>query len=905
MPKFFAIDTMAVLYRSHFALIRSPLINSRGINVSGLHGLVWTLMAILEREQPDFLAVVADGPEPTFRHRKFPEYKATREKMPDELVAQLPFIPRIIAALHLPYLLVPGFEADDIIGTLVGQAERRKLKTYMVTGDKDYMQLIHDDAVMYFVKGDEVTITGAEGVQEKFGCPPQGVVQVLALMGDSSDNVPGVRGVGEKTAIKLVQQFGTLEKLYAHLEQVKGDKLRQNLEVQKDMAFLSRELVTIHTDVPLGVAFEQLAVHPEPLARNQAFLDLLTELEFQTFRDRLLKQRGEEAEAERARAQYHTVDSLEGVERLAARLKQAQMLVYDTETTGLDVMNDRVVGLSFSMREGEAYYVALNAEALKDKRQEVLERLRPVLESEKPPKSGHNMKYDLHLLLQEGIEVRGVEHDTMIASHLIEPAERRHDLDSVALRRLGMRKIPTEALIGKGKDQVSMLDVPIEKVSEYACEDAEVTYRLMRLFVPQLEQMDAMRVFRDLEMPLVPVLVRMERAGIRFDEEGSRSLSREMQERLEGLKEEIYTLSGEKDWNINSITDLQRILYEKLGLHEELKVRPRKIKTGLGLSTDEETLEKLRGHPLPRKLLEYREMTKLKSTYLDQLPAFVNRRTGKIHSNFRQTAAATGRLASDQPNLQNIPVRSEEGRRVRALFIPSDGEHVLLSADYSQIELRVVADFSEDPTFLEAFRTDQDIHVLTASAIFQVPPERVDREMRTVAKEVNFGLIYRMGADRLALVTDRTKEEAKAFIERFFDRYKAVRHLQEELVARARKEGFALTRMGRRRYLPDIHDPNSLAGRTAEGMAINSPIQGTAAEIIKLAMIEVDRRLRKEGFRTHMVLSIHDELLFDAPKEELKPLTKMVVEAMEGVMALKVPLKVDVGAGENWLLAKS
>jgi DNA polymerase-1 len=508
-------------------------------------------------------------------------------------------------------------------------------------------------------------------------------------------------------------------------------------------------------------------------------------------------------------------------------------------------------------------------------------------------------------MLQEGVEVRGIAHDTMIASHLIEPAERRHDLDSVALRRLSLHKIPTEALIGKGKDQITMADVAIEKVSEYACEDAEVTYRLMRMFVPQLEQMDEMRVFRELEMPLVPVLVRMERAGIRFDEKGALKLSKEMEKRLERVRDEIYQASGETGWNLNSINDLQHILYEKLALHQELGVRPKKIKTGIGLSTDEETLEKMQAHPLPRKLLEYREMSKLKSTYLDQLPTFVNKHTGKIHSHFRQTVAATGRLASDQPNLQNIPVRGEEGRRVRALFIPSDGDHVLLSADYSQIELRVVADYSGDKTFLDAFRKNQDIHALTASAIFRVPPDKVDREMRAVAKEVNFGLIYRMGAERLALVTNRSKEEAKAFIERFFDRYAAVRALQDELIERARKEGYALTRMGRRRYLPEIHDPDSMGGRTAEGMAINSPIQGTAAEIIKLAMIEVDRRLRAERFRARMVLSIHDELLFDAPRDELKPLQKMVVEAMEGAMELKVPLKVDVGIGESWLDAKS
>ncbi|MEE8554230.1 MAG: DNA polymerase I [bacterium] len=907
MPGFYAIDTMAVLYRSHFAMIRNPLINSRGVNVSGLHGLVWTLVAIVEREQPEYLAVVSDGPEATFRHKRYPEYKATREKMPDELVAQLPYIPRLVESLRLPYLLIPGFEADDIIGTLVGEAERRGLTTYMVTGDKDFMQLIGDRAFMFSVKGEETKLVDREGVMEKFGCGPEGVIEVLALMGDSSDNGPGVRGVGEKTATKLVQQFGTLERIYEHLDEVKGDKLRENLETHKEMAFLSRELVTICRDVPLTAGFDDLEVHPEPLSQNEAFLALLTELEFQTFRDRLLKQRSGGGEAQEAapQADYHTLDTVAAIEAVLPRLREAEMLVFDTETTGLDIVADRVVGMSFAVQAGEAFYVPLNAPEIEARREEALELLRPVLESSTPPKAGHNIKYDAHLMLQEGIELGGIAHDTMIASHLIEPSERRHDLDSVALRRLGVTKIPTESLIGKGKNQVTMADLPIEQVSTYACEDAEVTYRLMRQFVPQLEQMDEMSVFRDLEMPLVPVLVRMERAGVSFDSMGAARLSKEMEGRLEGIREEIYDLAGDRDFNINSIVDLQQVLYEKLKLHQELGVRPKKIKTGNGFSTDEDTLERMREHPLPRKLLEYRSLTKLKNTYLDQLPTFVSPVTGKIHSNFRQTGAATGRLASDKPNLQNIPVRSEEGRKVRALFVSSGKDRVILSADYSQIELRVVADFSGDATFLEAFQSGQDIHALTAAAIFQVPPDKVERGMRDVAKEVNFGLIYRMGPDRLAQVTGRSKAEARDFIDRFFQRYGAVRELQEELMARARKEGFALTRLGRRRYLPEINDPKSLAGRTAEGMAINSPIQGTAAEIIKLAMIEVDRRLREGSFRSQMVLSIHDELLFDVQQDELDAVRGLAVEAMEQAMELKVPLEVDVGVGENWLAAKS
>jgi DNA polymerase-1 len=907
MPRFFAVDTMATLYRSYFAMIRNPLVNSKGINVSGLYGLTQALIAILERERPDYLAVVSDSPEPTFRHEKYPAYKATREKMPEELVGQLPYIPRLVEALDLPYLVMPGFEADDIIGTLVKRAEAVDLESYMVTGDKDYMQLINDKTCMYAAKGDQVTLTRADGVAEKFGCTPEQVIEVLALMGDSSDNVPGVHGVGPKTATKLIQQYGTLEALYEHLDEVQGDKLKQNLAEHRDTAFLSRELVTIHTDVPVKVRFDDLTLKPADHTRNPKLLELLTELEFQTLRDRLLKAGGaapaEEGAEAPAPGRYFTLKTPAAVAAQVEAWRQAELVVLDTETTGLDYLADALVGLSFATAAQEAYYIPLNHPFLAPRKAEVLALLRPLLEGERPPKGGHNMKFDLHMLQQAGVAVQGAAHDTMIASHLTEPAERKHDLDSVALRRLGFTKIPTEALIGSGKEQITMAEVPIDRVAHYACEDADVTFRLYEQFLPRLKETDQLRVFEQVEMPLVPVLVRMEAAGIRFDAAGAGRLSQELEARLDALRGELQELAGDRDANFNSIVDLQRILYEKLKIHEELGVRPRKIKTGLGLSTDEETLEKLSAHPFPRKLLDYRELTKLKSTYLDQLSGFIHPRTGKIHTSFRQTVAATGRLASDNPNLQNIPVRSEEGRKVRALFLPSDSEHVLLSADYSQIELRVVADYSGDPTFLEAFRTGEDIHGLTAAAIFDVAPDAVNREMRSVAKEVNFGLIYRMGPDRLAQVTNTTRDEAREFIRRFFEKYATIRALQDELIERARKEGYAITKCGRRRYLPEINNTNTQMARMAEGAAVNTPIQGTAAEIIKLAMIAIDRRLHEEGLRSRMVLTIHDELLFDARTDEVAPLQALVTEEMEAAMELAVPLKVELGQGRNWLEA--
>ncbi|MBI3993147.1 MAG: DNA polymerase I [Candidatus Lambdaproteobacteria bacterium] len=904
MATFYAIDTMAVLYRSYFAMIRNPLINSRGVNTSGLHGLVNTLIGILEREAPDYLAVVSDSPEPTFRHERFADYKATREKMPDDLVQQLPYIPRIVETLRLPYLVLPGYEADDIIGTLVQEAQRRKLDTYMVTGDKDYMQLINDRVRMYSARGEEVTLTGREGVREKFGCAPEQVVELLALMGDSSDNVPGVRGVGPKTAAKLIQDYGTLEGIYEHLDGIKGDKLRQNLAEHKGMAFLSRELVTIQLNVPLEGDFDALRMHPTVLSENQPLIDLLTELEFQSLRDKLIKKSAAVAVPTPGDdVRYVTLDSTAAIRAELPRWRAAPMLVMDTETTGLDVIGDRIVGLSFAVEGRQAWYIPLNHPNLAGQRAKVFALLRPLLGPEGPPKCGHNIKYDMHMLQGEGVPVENVRHDTMIASHLTEPAERRHDLDSVALRRLGFTKIPTEELIGKGKTQVTMDQVPIPQVARYACEDADITMRLYDVFMPRLRETSQLAVFDGLEVPLIPVLMRLERAGIRFDSAGAERLSEETARKLETLRGKIYELAGERDFNINSILDLQRVLYDRLKLHEELKIRPKKIKTGNGFSTDEETLEKMARHPLPRTLLDYRLLAKLKSTYLDQLSGFVNPKTGRIHSSFRQAVAATGRLASDNPNLQNIPVRSDEGRKVRALFLPADAEHVLLSADYNQIELRVVADYSGDPTFVQAFKTGEDIHRLTAATIFDVQPQDVDRDMRSVAKEVNFGLIYRMGADRLAQVTNTTRDQAREFIRRFFEKYATIRALQDELMDKARKEGYALTRLGRRRYLPEINSSDSFAARTAEGMAINTPIQGTAAEIIKLAMIRVDRRMREARLRSRMVLTIHDELLFDAHKDELDALSALVTEEMEQAMPLAVPLKVELGTGDNWLAA--
>ena len=936
----FAVDTMAVIYRSHFAFFRNPLINSRGINVSGLHGLLHTLVAILEREKPSHLAVVSDSSAPTFRHHSYPQYKATREKMPDELAEQLPYIPRIVDALGLPYLVYDGFEADDIIGTLVTQAGAQGWRSYMVTADKDYMQLVTEQSTMFAYRGERSVHTGPAEVEAKFGVKPTQMVDLLALMGDSSDNIPGVRGVGPKTAAKLLQTYHSLANVYASLDRIQGQKLRERLHTDREMAQVSRRLVTIDCQVPLAEKLSDLELHPHPLHGNARLIDLLSELEFQSLRDRLLREggpapsdgvpansvpgdaaatdgilagsvfaggtaadeKGSPSAAEES-LDYVTIESLAALDAWLPRWQAAPLLVIDTESTGLDVITSELVGVSLSMAPQQAFYIPLNFPSPQLPTEAVLQRLKALLESPYPRKCGHNIRYDQHILRNAGIQLRGIAHDTMVASHLCEQAERRHSLDLVALRRLGLKKIPTESLLGKkGKETRTMAEVPLAEVARYAAEDADVCFRLYEDFMPRLRETGQLAVFEELEIPLIPVLVQMEQHGICFDAAAAKRFSAEVGEELGSLTRRVYELAGE-EFNINSVPSLQRVLYGKLALHTKLNIRPRRIKTGLGLSTDEATLEKMAKEPVVATLLAYRSLFKLKSTYLDTLGDYVKPETGRIHSTFRQTAAATGRLASDHPNLQNIPIRSETGRRLRALFTAKDADHVLISADYDQIELRLAAHFAQDATFLQAFARGDDVHKLTAAAIFELSPQAITPAMRATAKGVNYGLIYRMGPERLAQTTGCSRDEAKAFIQRFFQRYSAIRQLQERFVEEARKQGYAETRLGRRRYLEAIHGGNSLAASKAEGMAINTPIQGSAAEIIKAAMIGVQRRLSAGEVQAALLLSVHDELVLEAPRSEIDAACALLREEMQAAARLSVPLEVDLGVGDNWLQA--
>lgn len=911
MPKLVAIDTMAVLYRSHFAMIRNPLINTKGINTSGIFGFLSQILRVLGTQKPDYLAVVSDLPDPTFRHIQFPEYKATREKMPDDLVAQLPYLPRLVDALKLPYLTLKGYEADDIVGTLMKRCQNEGLEGMMVTSDKDYMQLISDKTVMINHKAEIIDVAG---VQEKFGGTPEQVIEVLGLMGDASDNIPGVRGVGEKTAIKLIKQYGSIPAVYENLDEISGKKLKENLINGKENAFLSRELVTIDCEVPIEVSWDDLTIDKSVLYESSEFHDLLEELEFKTLVKRY-KPESSTASTNKAKGQseesaeeettvssnynYQTIESVEALKSLVDEWKKLEVLAFDQVSSGGNIIDDRITGLAFSVKPGEAHYLPLTTSPFVDQAEVVNGLLQELLAHPFQFTVGHDLKASVQLLKHQGVTMQPQIFDTMVAAHLL-VTERHYTLDRLAASRLSLNKQFVLADAGKNK-QLSMLEQDDSETANFLCENADFILQLHHLLHSQLTQTEMLKGFQDIEMPLLFVLAQMEMTGVSFDMEHVKEISDDFAKKIEELSADIYEMA-EEEFNINSIVELQQVIYEKLKLHEAAKIKPKKIKLGNGMSTGEETLEKMGAFPLPQKILEYRGINKLKNTYVDQLPTFVNRTTQHIHSSFRQTVAATGRLASDKPNLQNIPIRSAEGRRIRRLFVPTDSDRVLVAADYSQIELRVVSHYSKDPTFLEVYRNNEDVHATTASTIFNTPIDQVDRDMRAKAKEVNFGLIYRMGPDRLALVTQTSKAEAKQFIKKYFEKYATIHALQETFLEQAQKEGYAITLMGRRRYLPEINN-KGMGKRMAEGAAINTPIQGTAAEIIKLAMINIQDRLTKDKFSSKMILSVHDELVFDTVKEEQDALCQMVKTEMENVVELEVPLVAEVGIGNNWLEA--
>lgn len=895
MPKrkrLYLIDGSALAYRSYFAFIRNPLINSKGENTSAVFGFTNSIFKIIREEKPDYLAVVFDTKAPTFRHEIFKEYKSTRAKMPDEMSEQLPRIREVTEGMNLPILEVDGFEADDLMGTLAKKAKKEGMAVILVTGDKDFLQLVDEDVKVLNPRraGEEPELLDRSRVEEKLGVPPEKVIELLGLMGDASDNVPGVPGVGEKTALELLKRFGSLEGALKNADKVKRKNVQKGLKEHADLARLSKRLVTIDTNVPFELELSELERKNFDLPR---LTELFKELEFTRF----LQEIGPLEEEEKV--SYQIIRSEEELKLLVSQLKEAGEFALDTETTSLNPIDAELVGISLSHKEKEAFYVPVAHSDRKGNldRALVTKSLKGLLEDEKIRKVGHNLKYDLQVLRQFGIELKGIYFDTMVASYLLNPSSRQHGLDNLALEHIDHRMIPISDLIGRGKKQRSFAEAPVKDACNYSCEDVDFTLRLKEIFSPKLSQLALEKLFFEVELPLIEVLAEMEMIGVSIETAYLGDLSREMEKQLEDLSSQIYDLAGRR-FNINSPQQLSQVLFEDLKLPSVRKTAKR-----TGYSTDIGVLETLaREHPLPAVLLEYRQLAKLTSTYIDALPRLVNQRTKRIHTSFNQTVTATGRLSSSEPNLQNIPIRTDLGRQIRKAFIPRDKNFLIMSADYSQVELRILAHFSQDQTLMSSFKKGEDIHNRTASEVFGVRIDRVTSEQRAVAKTTNFAIIYGVSAYGLSQQTNMTPQEAAMFIEVYFKRYPRVKEYIDQMIELAREQGFVTTLLGRRRYMPEIDSTNRQKREFAERTAINTPIQGSAADLIKVVMVDIDKELKKR--KSKMILQVHDELVFEVHKDELDEVREMVRDKMENTVDLEVPIRVDINVGENWLEAK-
>lgn len=930
--RLFVVDAMALAFRSYHAFGARPLTTADGLPTSAVYGTAVFLMKLIDEEQPDYLVIATDSKEKTFRHDMYPLYKANRTEMPEDLAQQLPYLFQLFEALNCKLLKRPGVEADDLIGSLVKQYAGPELTCYIVSGDKDFMQLINHHIYLYSPKKAEpAQVIGIDGVREKFSCDPEHVVDALAMIGDTADNVPGVHGIGDKGAAKLIANFGSLEGIYDHLDEIKNEKQRESLRNSRDMAFLSRELLRIKTDIELDHLLEEMKFDARASLANDKLLRLLDQLEFRTLSQRVSsgikenqrtsadeshKNPGSAATdaspktasrqatvpSELDRSGYRLANTPESFEQALTELQQAQLVAFDTETTGLDVIDSRPIGLSASTEPGKGWYVPMIAKHLSEglTEAEVRASLKTWLEQPGQIRIAHNLKYDLQMLRNIGIEVRGNFVDTMICSWLLDSSAREHGLDACALRYLGIHKIPTSDLIGL-RGETPMIDVPLDRLTEYAIEDAEVTCRLYLHLFPEIQKSGLEKVLTEIEMPLVSILANMEQRGVFVDADELLTISDTLGATAKKLQTRIHELAGE-EFNINSTKQLQHILFEKLKIHEELGIKRLK-KTKSGFSTDVSVLEALSGHPLPAAILEYRSVTKLKNTYVDALPQLIHPTTGRIHTSFHQTGTATGRLSSSDPNLQNIPIRTTQGREIRKAFRAEATDGMLISADYSQIELRILAHIADERTLSEAFQQGLDIHTATASRIFGVAPDEVGSDLRSRAKAINFGIIYGMGPQRLARETGVSMAEAKEFIEKYFTGYPNIKKYIADAVATARARGYTETISGRRRPLPELHSTDRLTLVNAENIAVNSPIQGSAADLIKLAMIKVENDLRAAGLATKLLIQVHDELVFECPVREVDTAKQIIKGAMENAMNLTVPLRVEVGFGRNWLEA--
>ena len=883
--KLFLIDGNSYCYRAYYAI--KELRNSKGQPTNAIYGFVLMLKKLMSSQSPDYMAVAFDLKGPTFRHKKFKEYKIKRKPMPDDLVSQMPLIKDMVRAYNIPIFEKEGFEADDVLATIARKAAKKDIEVYIVTGDKDILQLI-DENIKVCSTHKEGLVYDKENVKERFsGLGPESITDFMALAGDQSDNIPGVRGIGEKTAIELIKEFHDIDNLYKNLDSVKSDSRKKILADGEESARMSKELAIIDADVPIEVDIESMQMEA-PDSKN--LLGLFKAFEFRT----LAKEIAGNDSGIRRKASYETIVNKEEFDKFLKELKKQKEFVLDFETTSPNPLEAVPIGLSFCWKPGSAHYVALNGEGVELKY--AFKALKSILEDEKIRKIGQNIKYEKLILSNYGIELKGIYFDTMIASYLLNPSKMNHNLDDLAFEHLDHKMISMSDLVGTGKKKIVMDQVPLEKVSEYSCEDSDATLRLKEIFEKELFDKELDELFKKIELPLVGVLSEMERHGVKIDARLLKKTSVEIEKELEDLVTSIYKIAG-KEFNINSPKQLSQILFVDLQL-------PVIKKTKTGYSTDVGVLQSLAlEHPLPKEILRYRELSKLKSTYVDALPEMVNSRTGRLHTSFNQTVTATGRLSSSNPNLQNIPIKTEQGRLVRKAFIAEKG-NLILSCDYSQIELRILAHLSGDEELVSAFEKDKDVHVHTASLIFDVEEKDVSPEQRSTAKTVNFGIVYGISAFGLSRSLQADPASAQLFIDSYFERYPRVKLYMEDKIEEARDAGYVTTLFNRRRYIPEINTGSVREQQQAERIAINAPIQGSAADLIKIAMIDIHDEIKKKGLSSIMTLQVHDELVFEVPEKEMKLMQDLVKTRMEQAVKLAVPVKVSVKYGKNWMEMK-
>jgi len=880
----YLVDGSSYIHRAYHAI--RNLTNSQGLPTNAIFGFTRMLVKLLDEKNPEFGAVAFDVKGPTFRHEIFKDYKATRPPMPDDLAVQIPYIREIVYGFNLTVLEKPGYEADDLIGTIARWGADQGFHIVIVGGDKDFRQVLSEHTVMWDSMNDRLTDYSV--IKKDYGIEPEQITEVMALAGDTSDNIPGVPGVGEKTAISLIQQFASIENLFENTHRITKPALRKNLEQFKDQAFLSKKLVTINSAVPLDVGIEDLRLS-QP--QKKKLVKIFRELEFKSLIDRFSEH------AELSKKDYRVILNRDELNFLIKAIRKSGIVCLDTETTSKNPLAAELVGLSFCIEPGTAFYVPLGhtgegSESQMDSN-EALSILKNILSDDSIKKVGQNIKYDAEVLARYAITLKGVFFDTMIASYVIDPTLRQHNLDYLAQHYLGYKMVSYKEVTDHKKDK-DFASVDIQRAKEYSCEDAEITLLLKSLMEKKLKDSDNHALFQDLEMKLIPVIMDMEMTGIKIDAGFFKNMSKRFADELVSIESRIFHLAGET-FNINSPQQLGYILFDKLKLPVKKKTRKKS-----GYSTDVEVLSELANlHEIPSLLLRFRTLTKLKSTYLDALINLANPRTGRIHTSYNQTVTATGRLSSSNPNLQNIPIRTEEGREIRKGFIAEDSK-LLLSADYSQIELRVFAHYSEDPVLLDAFQRGEDIHARTAAEVFEVDSRMVAPEMRRMAKTINFGIIYGMGPIKLAKELDISKKMAQVYLDNYYKRYRGVKDFKEKVLSQAKKDGYVSTLLKRRRYLPNIASENGNLRGEAERAAINTPIQGTAADLIKLAMIRIKEKLEGDNMGTKMLLQVHDELVFEVPHEELAAARTLIKDEMEGVYPLKTPLKVDINWGKNW-----